>query len=168
MSVVRIPPQLTQPPQLAPYSTHLTSLHCKSSGVKDFRRKWGNAAPAILFQTLKTLASPKLSLVTALCAGKRIVPAFSGVSFEVLKGKSDRRFSGEMLLLCRKFTWQSPVTAWHWISGSKKLHQLGVEFTPAKSLQCMGNKMVFHTVFPHDLIRKWGSEIVVVVEINEV
>lgn len=104
MSVVRIPPQLTQPPQLAPYSTHLTSLHCKSSGVKDFRRKWGNAAPAILFQTLKTLASPKLSLVTALCAGKRIVPAFSGVSFEVLKGKSDRRFNGEMLLLCRKFT----------------------------------------------------------------
>lgn len=47
------PPQLTQPPQLVPYSTHLTSLHCKSSGVKDFRRKWGNAAPAILFQTLK-------------------------------------------------------------------------------------------------------------------
>ena len=63
------PPQLTQPPQLVPYSTHLTSLHCKSSGVKDFRRKWGNAAPAILFQTLKTLASPELSLVTALCAG---------------------------------------------------------------------------------------------------
>lgn len=56
MSVARIPPRLTQPPQLAPYSTHSTSLHCKSSGVKDFRREWGNAAPAILFQTLKTLA----------------------------------------------------------------------------------------------------------------
>lgn len=98
----RIPPQLSQPPQLAANSTHLTSLHCKSSGVKDFRRKRGNAAPAILFQTLKTLASLQLSLVTALCAGKRIVPAFSGVSLEVLKGNqidasTERSFCAESL-----------------------------------------------------------------------
>lgn len=34
-------PANSAPTQLSPYSTHLTSLHCKSSGVKDFRRKWG-------------------------------------------------------------------------------------------------------------------------------
>lgn len=110
-NVVRTPPPpppprplpLTQPPQLVPYGTHLTSLHCKSSGVKDFRRKWGNAAPAILFQTLKTLASPRVVFGDSVVCGERIVPAFSGVSFEVLKGKSDRRFNRE-ILLCGKFT----------------------------------------------------------------
>lgn len=91
MSVVWTPtlppsPHLTQPPQLVPYSTHLTSLHCKSSGVKDFRRKWGNAAPAILFQTLKTLASPKLSLVTALCAASVLCQLLVGCHSRCWKG----------------------------------------------------------------------------------
>lgn len=134
MSVVRIPPQLTQPPhssrRTAPTSLHFT-VNPLVSRISD--GNGGNAAPAILFQTLKTLASSELSLVTARCAGKRIVPAFSGVSFEVLKGKSDRRFDGEILLR-GKFTWQSLATAWHWISGSKKLHQLGGRVYPGKIL----------------------------------
>lgn len=54
------------------------------------------------FELSKTLASPKLSLVTALRAGKCIVPAFSGgVIRGAEKEKSDRRFDGETLL-CRK------------------------------------------------------------------
>lgn len=32
------PPKLAQPPRLR-WSTHLTSLHCKSSGVKDSRQR---------------------------------------------------------------------------------------------------------------------------------
>lgn len=51
------------------------------------------------FKLSKTLALPGLSLVTALRAEKCIVPAFSGgVIGGAEKEKSDRRFSGELLL----------------------------------------------------------------------
>lgn len=40
------------------------------------------------FKLSKTLASPELSLLTASCAGKYIVLAFSEVSLEALKGKN--------------------------------------------------------------------------------
>lgn len=48
--------------------------------------------------------------------GKRIVPAFSGVSFEVLKGKSDRRFNGETLLYEKVYLTviSDGVTAYQW------------------------------------------------------
>lgn len=68
----------------------------------------------------------------------------------------------------KKFTWQSSVTAWQRISGSKKLHQLGVEFTPTKSEQFMGNRMEIHSIFLRDSTRKWGLEIIVVLNINKV
>lgn len=77
-SVARSPPKLAQPPRLRS-SSHLTSLCCKSSGVKDFRQKWGEMLHQLFcFKLSKTLASPELSLVTALQAAKCIVPAFSG------------------------------------------------------------------------------------------
>lgn len=53
------------------------------------------------FKLSKTLASRQVVFGDSVVCGKRIVPAFSGVSFEVLKGKSDRRFNGE-ILLCGK------------------------------------------------------------------
>ena len=44
------------------------------------------------------------------------MPAFSGVSFEVLKGKSDRRFNGEILLYEKVYLTviSDGVTAYQW------------------------------------------------------
>lgn len=71
------------------------------------------------------------------CVREAFVPAFSGVSLEVLKGKSDRRFHGEILLY-RKLTWQSSLKVWHRIAGCKK------NTTPIRDLVYLGTILTIY------------------------
>lgn len=138
-------PPLTQPPQLAPCSTHLTSLHFTVNPlVSRISDGMGKCCTSYFVSNSQNIGFSWVVFGDSVVCGERIVPAFSGVSFGLLKGKSDRHFNGGRLLH-REFTWQPSVKVWHCISGSKKLHQLGTGFTLEKSQQFMRNKMEFHS-----------------------
>ena len=77
---------LNKPPQLVPCSTHLPPLHCKSSGVKNFRRKWWNAAPAILFQTLKNTRFSQVVFGDSVVCGKHLCQLLVGCHLRCWKG----------------------------------------------------------------------------------
>lgn len=102
-SVAWSPPKLAQPPRLHS-STRLTSLHCKSSGVKDSRQKWGgNAAPAILFPTLKNTRFSRVVFGDSVASGgggSASCQPLAGVSFQVLKRKNQMGRSDGELPLC--------------------------------------------------------------------
>lgn len=116
-------------------SAHLTCLRRKSSAVTDFTRKrGGNAAPAILFRTLKNTRFSRLVFGDSVASGGSVLcQLLAGVSFEVLKRKNPIDAPTENYFCVGKFTCQSAVTADAGSVAAEKRHQLGEEFTPAEA-----------------------------------